>query len=85
MRTRRCIAALFLIAGALRTATYTVTNANDTGAGSLRQAILDAAAGTDTIALNIPAADSGCDGLGICTIRAASRRPQHHGRLRRPQ
>lgn len=37
-------------------ATFTVTNTNDSGAGSLRQAILDAnvAAGADTIAFNIP-------------------------------
>ncbi len=35
-------------------ATFTVTNANDSGAGSLRQAILDAnaAAGTNTITFN---------------------------------
>ncbi len=39
-------------------ATFTVTNTNDSGAGSLRQAILDANAsgGTDTIAFNIPGA-----------------------------
>ncbi len=39
-------------------ATYTVTNTNDSGAGSLRQAILDANAntGTDTIAFNIAGA-----------------------------
>ena len=39
--------------------TRTVTNTNDTGAGSLRQAITDAnaAAGADTICFNIPASD----------------------------
>ncbi|MDH5727130.1 MAG: DUF4347 domain-containing protein, partial [Nitrospira sp.] len=39
-------------------ATYTVTNTNDAGAGSLRQAITNANAngGTDTIVFNIPAA-----------------------------
>jgi len=39
-------------------ATYTVTNTTDAGAGSLRQAILDANAspGADTIVFNIPAA-----------------------------
>ncbi len=44
-------------------ATFTVTNTNDTGAGSLRQAIIDAntAAGLDTIAFNIP-------GAGVHTI-----------------
>ena len=42
--------------GAARGATFTVTNTNDSGAGSLRQAILDsnAAAGADTIDFNIP-------------------------------
>ncbi len=37
-------------------ATFTVTNTNDSGVGSLRQAILDAdaSAGADTIAFNIP-------------------------------
>jgi Domain of unknown function (DUF4394)/Calx-beta domain/Domain of unknown function (DUF4214) len=44
-------------------ATFTVTNTNDSGAGSLRQAILDAnaAAGQDTITFNIP-------GAGLQTI-----------------
>jgi len=39
-------------------ATFTVTNTNDTGAGSFRQAIIDAnaAPGLDTIAFNIPSA-----------------------------
>ena len=42
-------------------ATYTVTNTNDSGAGSLRQAILDANgnAGADTIEFNIALNDSG--------------------------
>ncbi|MBL8378811.1 MAG: cadherin-like domain-containing protein [Burkholderiales bacterium] len=42
-------------------ATYTVTNTNDSGAGSLRQAILSANgnAGTDTIAFNIALNDPG--------------------------
>ncbi len=44
-------------------ATYTVTNTNNSGAGSLRQAILDAnaSAGHDTIDFNIP-------GSGVHTI-----------------
>lgn len=48
-------------------ATYTVTNVNDSGAGSLRQAILDANgnAGADTIAFNIP-------GAGVHTIAPTS-------------
>ncbi|MGE5414808.1 MAG: hypothetical protein ACM3NW_11565, partial [Syntrophomonadaceae bacterium] len=43
-------------AAALRGATFTVTNTNDSGGGSLRQAILDANsnAGPDTITFNIP-------------------------------
>ena len=48
-------------------ATFTVTNTNDSGAGSLRQAILDANAtpGFDTIAFNIP-------GPGVHTITPAT-------------
>src|SRR4051812_26877147 len=49
--------------------TYTVTNANDAGAGSLRQAILDANGhkGADTVAFAI--------GSGAKTIPPASRLP----------
>ena len=56
-----------LAASSLAAATFTVTNTNDSGAGSLRQAILDANAnaGADTIAFDIPGA--GCSG-GVCTI-----------------
>ena len=51
-------------------ATYTVVNTNDSGAGSLRQAILDAngSAGLDTIEFNIP-------GGGVHTITPASALP----------
>ena len=51
-------------------ATFTVTNTNDSGAGSLRQAILDAnaQAGTDTISFNIP-------GGGVHTIAPATPLP----------
>ena len=51
-------------------ATFTVTNSNDSGAGSLRQAILDANgnAGADTIAFNIT-------GSGVHTIAPASALP----------
>lgn len=51
-------------ATALPAATFTVINTNDSGAGSLRQAILDANAtpGADTIAFNIP-------GQAVQTIR----------------
>ena len=51
-------------------ATFPVTNTNDSGPGSLRQAILDAnaAAGADTIEFQIP-------GTGIHTIMPASQLP----------
>ena len=51
-------------------ATFTVTNTADSGAGSLRQAILDAngAAGADTIAFNIA-------GAGVHTIVLGSALP----------
>ena len=59
--------------------TYTVTNTNDSGSGSLRQAIEQANAhpGLDTIEFDIPAAtDPGCDaGTGLCTIQPASPLP----------
>ena len=63
-----------LTSGALAT-TFTVTNTNDSGAGSLRQAILDANAnaGADTVAFNVSGA--GCDGSGVCTITPASDLP----------
>ena len=49
--------AFFMVAAA-QAATFTVTNGNDNLAGSLRQAIQDAAPG-DTIVFNIPKTDSG--------------------------
>jgi hypothetical protein len=64
MRSRLCLAVLFLSTAPLGAATVTVTSTNDSGAGSLRQAILDANATvgvTDTIAFNIP-------GGGVHTI-----------------
>jgi hypothetical protein len=64
-----------LLATRAQAATFTVTNTNDSGAGSLRQAITDAVAATvgnaahDTvIAFNIP-------GAGVHTIRPASALP----------
>jgi len=58
-------------------ATLSVTNTNDSGAGSLRQAILDANAspGADTIAFAIPGADPNCDANGVCTIQPLTNLP----------
>ena len=55
---------------ALASTTYTVTNTNDSGSGSLRQAILDANLnpGTDGIAFNIP-------GAGVHTIQPLTALP----------
>jgi hypothetical protein len=57
-------------AGSVFAATFTVTNTNDSGPGSLRQAILDANAtpGADTIAFNIT-------GTGVRTISPLSSLP----------
>ncbi len=70
--SRRAVAALCgialpFVAGA---ATFTVTNTNDSGAGSLRAALssANAAAGADTIAFNIP-------GGGIKVITPATELP----------
>ncbi len=54
-------------------ATYTVTNLNDNGTGSLRQAILNAntTAADDVIDFAIPAGDAGCTS-GVCTITLTS-------------
>ena len=70
MRRLWIAAALALLAESLRAATFTVTNIDDSGAGSLRQAILDAnaAAGADTIAFNIV-------GSGVHTIVPATGLP----------
>ena len=53
--------------------TYVVTNTNDSGAGSLRQAILNANANTeaDTIIFNIPTSDPNYDGSAF-TIHLTS-------------
>ena len=71
MRTRALrVAALFLAAARLSALTYSVTNTDDSGAGSLRQAILDANAnaGADTINFNIT-------GSGVHTITPATGLP----------
>ena len=73
---RRAILAgsVILIASALNAATFTVTNTDDAGPGSLRQAILDANAnaGADTIAFNVP-------GAGVHTITPATALPTIDG------
>ncbi len=55
--------------------TYTVTNTNNSGPGSLRQALLDANAheGPDLIIFAIPPADPNC--VGLCTISPTSALP----------
>jgi len=68
--------ALALMAGGfVEAATFTVVNTADSGAGSLRQAILDAnsAAGVDTIDFAIPAGQ--CSAAGVCTITLATSLP----------
>ncbi len=69
MKCLKCLVAALagVVSLPLAAATFTVTNTNDSGAGSLRQAILDANAnpGLDTIAFNIP-------GPGVHTITPAT-------------
>jgi len=72
-KMRASILAIISMGLAIRAygATYTVTNTNDSGPGSLRQAILDANAnpGLDTIAFAIP-------GSGVHTITPTTAPPQ---------
>ena len=76
-RSSRLLAGLLFFAASatLLANTYTVLNTNESGAGSLRQAILDANAnaGLDTIAFGVTG--TGCDGSGVCTISPASDLP----------
>jgi parallel beta-helix repeat protein len=60
-----------LCASQARATTYTVTNVNDTGAGSLRRAVTNANsnAGTDIIAFNVP---SGLLTSGVAVIKLTS-------------
>jgi hypothetical protein len=69
--------AVLSVALPMSAATFTVTNTNDSGPGSLRQAILDANAnpGADTIAFAIPGADPNCDANGVCTIEPLTNLP----------
>ncbi len=70
MKASSLALALSLAAAAASAATFNVTNTNDSGAGSLRQAILDAnaAGGADTIAFNIT-------GSGVHTIAPVTALP----------
>jgi parallel beta-helix repeat protein len=55
-----------------------VTNTNDSGLGSLRQAITDAnsSSGLERVAFNIPLSDPNCDaGTGVCTIQPTTLLP----------
>ncbi|MDF1512604.1 MAG: hypothetical protein P1S60_02220 [Anaerolineae bacterium] len=56
--------------------TYTVVNTNDSGAGSLRDAIdmANANSGPDTITFNIPGTDPNCV-AGVCTIQPVTDLP----------
>ena len=67
---RACAAALFAVAFGVHGATFTVTNTNDSGPGSFRQALVDAnaAVGADTIAFAIP-------GAGVHVITPATAIP----------
>jgi len=69
--SRAVVIVAFAAAGttpSLSAAVFTVTTNADSGAGTLRQAIVDAnsAAGVDTIAFAIPGGQ--CSAAGVCTI-----------------
>lgn len=70
---------LMLLAGSASAATYTVTNTNDNGEGSLRQAMTQAASnyfGNSTIIFNIPQSDSGYNpSTGVFIIYPQSELP----------
>ena len=70
MRRISLIACVWAACAPLAASTFTVANTNDSGAGSFRQAIMDANAnpGLDTIAFAIP-------GSGVQTIAPTSTLP----------
>lgn len=70
------IAMFLLFSAQVKAATFTVTNTNDSGAGSLRQAILDANAAPlqDTINFNIP-------GTGVKKITPITNLPRITGAI----
>src|SRR5438128_5123496 len=69
-KSRAALLACWLSTASLAASTFTVTNTNDSGAGSLRQAINDANgnSGLDTIAFNIP-------GTGVHIITPVTQLP----------
>jgi hypothetical protein len=74
-----CLAVATLMPAAVRGTTFTVTRTEDSGAGTLRQAILDANAhaGSDTVVFHIPIADSGLDlSTGTWNIRPRAELPE---------
>jgi hypothetical protein len=75
------LAGLPLIARPAQAATHTVTNTNDSGPGSLRQALINANnPGPDTIAFNIPKTDGGYSSSdGVWTITPNSLLPSLTG------
>jgi len=73
---------LAILPSILSAATLAVTNTNDAGAGSLRQAITDANSvyGPDIITFNIPASDPNYNsGTGVWTIAPLSDLPMITG------
>ena len=77
---KNCFFIVFvLLIGGLQANTFTVTNTNDSGAGSLRQAMTDATSnyiGNHTIQFNIPLTDAGYDATtGTFTIHLQSELP----------
>ncbi len=72
------IIAIAFLPFAIHAATYTVTNTNDSGSGSLRQAITDANSvfGPDAITFDIPPTDLNYDStMGVWTITLLSDMP----------
>jgi hypothetical protein len=72
--------AVFISTGAI-SATFSVDNVDDSGVGSLRQAIIDAnlAAGADLIEFNIPSGS--CSSAGVCFVVLMSDLPEITGEI----
>lgn len=65
---------IILLSANIRAAVYSVTNTNDSGAGSLRAAVLSAntTVASDVINIAIPLHDPNCTAVGVCTIKLTS-------------